>query len=445
MFRPTGFADLTNKRVGIFGYGVEGRATQRRLAGVTNDLVIVDDAPEVAGALVTSGEGHDALLSCDVVLKSPGIARRRDDLRRLETHGVTVTSSLNLWLHDVDRSRVVAVTGTKGKSTTSALITYFLQSLGDEALLLGNIGLPPYDPDVDTSSGWLVLEVSSFQCVDIELAPSVVVVTSLGSDHLDWHGTLADYVHDKLSLTRTVGEHVTLVPESASLRDVAKELGGTLSFVDPDPTGLASELGLLGQHNDSNVALALRATSQLTRRSPSEVYGLVRARAHSFTPLRGRLSLVGRETVSGHELRYVDDGLATSALPVMAALEVFDGDAVAIIVGGFDRGVDYAPLARALAERRRLTVVVAMGAAGDRIEQELRDVHADVSIRSASSMREGVALARSSLPSGGVVLFSPGAPSFDHYLNWEQRSDDFVAEARSLLHSPESLGGDSNS
>ncbi|HEY5438678.1 MAG TPA: UDP-N-acetylmuramoyl-L-alanine--D-glutamate ligase [Acidimicrobiales bacterium] len=445
MFRPTGFADLAGKRVGIFGYGVEGRATFRRLEVLTNDIVVVDDAPGVADAVVTSEGGLDELLSCDVVLKSPGIPRRRADVQSLESHGVTVTSSLNLWLHDVDRSRVVAVTGTKGKSTTSALITFFLQSLDEPALLLGNIGAPPYDPDVDTHSGWLVLEVSSFQCVDIDVAPRIVVVTSLGSDHLDWHGSLPEYVNDKLSLTRAAGEHVTLVTDGASLRAVTDQLGGDVTFVEPDATPLAKALRLMGTHSNANVALALRATSLLTGRAPSDVYDRVLERAGQFTPLRGRLTLVGKEIVNGHELRYVDDGLATSALPAIAALEVFADEPVALIVGGFDRGVDYAPLALALGARASRTVVLTIGAAGDRIGAELRGVSPEVTRVSVSSMHEAVVEARASLPDGGVILLSPAAPSFDRYQNWEQRSDDFTAEARTLLSSHESLGGDSNS
>ncbi|MEO9180860.1 MAG: Mur ligase family protein, partial [Acidimicrobiales bacterium] len=365
MFRPTGFADLAHKRVGIFGYGVEGRATHRRLRDVTTDIVIVDDAPSVAeGALVTSSGGLEALFTCDVVLKSPGIPRRRSDVQLIEDRGVIVTSSLNLWLHDVDRHRVVTVTGTKGKSTTSALITFFLHSLGEAALFVGNIGSPPYDPDVDTSSGWLVLEVSSFQCVDIDVAPRIVIVTSLGSDHLDWHGSLPEYVNDKLSLTRTPNEHVTLVPDNQSLRDVGDQLGGDVTFVEPDTTNLATALNLMGTHSNSNVALALHATSLLTGCSLEEVRHRVLDCAASFTPLRGRLTLVVREVVNGKLFRYVDDGLATAVLPAIAALEVFDDDDLAMIVGGMDRGVDYAPLANALASRRARTVLATMGPAG---------------------------------------------------------------------------------
>jgi len=138
VFRPTGFADLAGKRVGIFGYGVEGRAAAARLREIA-DLVLVDDHPEPGSDVLVSGEGGlDALLQCDVVLKSPGIPRRRADVVNLDLHGVTVTSALNLWLHETDRARVVALTGTKGKSTTTALVAFFFALLGPNGVAPGH-------------------------------------------------------------------------------------------------------------------------------------------------------------------------------------------------------------------------------------------------------------------------------------------------------------------
>lgn len=434
MYRPTGFADLAGKRVGIFGYGVEGRATRRRLAGVADTIVVVDDASDVdPDVIVTSHGGREALLGCDVVLKSPGIPRRRADIIELEEHGVAVTSSLNLWLHDIERARVVAITGTKGKSTTTALVTFFFQCLGEEAQRLGNFGQPPYDPDLDVSNGWLILEVSSFQCVDIDVAPRVVVVTALGEDHLDWHVTLEDYRRDKLSLTRATGEHRTLVADNETMRDVADQIGGDVTFVAADETDLAASLGLLGGHSNSNVALALACVAQLTNRSVEEVRSRVMDATSDFEPLRGRLTLVVNEDVNGVARRYVDDGLATSALPVVAALEVFIDEPVALIAGGFDRGVDYASLADAIVSRRSTTVLITMGNAGQRIGDEVRRRSKSVHQIAVSSMREAVDSARRALSDGGVILLSPGAPSFDQYKNWEERSDDFTAIVREFV------------
>jgi UDP-N-acetylmuramoyl-L-alanine---L-glutamate ligase len=426
--RPTGFADLAGKRVGIFGYGVEGRATQRRLDGLTDAVVLVDDATDVDPDVTpTSAGGFEQLLECDVVLKSPGIPRRRADVLDLEAHGVVVTSALNLWLHDVDRSRVVAITGTKGKSTTTALVTFFLECLGESAMRLGNFGQPPYDPELDAASGWLILEVSSFQCVDIDVAPAMVIVTSLGADHLDWHGSLEDYRRDKLSLTRAPGDHRTLVPDNATLRDEAHQLGGDVLFVVADATNLASALGLLGEHSNDNVALALQAVALLTNRSVDEVRTRVLQSKDRFEPLRGRLTLVASEETGNATRRFVDDGLATSVLPVIAALGVFSDEPIALIAGGYDRGVEYAPLAEAIAARTRLTVLITMGEAGQRISEAVTRRSSDIPQIRVTSMRVAVTEARSALSDGGVVLLSPAAPSFDQYKNWKERSDDFTA------------------
>jgi UDP-N-acetylmuramoylalanine--D-glutamate ligase len=433
VFRPTGFADLAGRRVGIFGYGVEGRATRHRLVGVTDAVVVVDDADVDVDVIVTSDGGREALLECDVVLKSPGIARRRADVLDLEAHGVTVTSSLNLWLHDIDRSRVVAITGTKGKSTTTALTTFFLQCLGEEAHRLGNFGQPPYDPHLDVSNGWLILEVSSFQCVDIDVAPGLVVVTTLGEDHLDWHGTLEQYRSDKLSLTRAAGSHRTLVPDTPTMHDYANQIGGQVVFVAPDETDLAGALGLLGAHNNTNVALALEGAALVTNQSVDDVRARALESASNFEPLRGRLTSVASEIVDGETLRYVDDGLATSALPVVAALEVFANEPVALIAGGFDRGVDYTPLAQAIAARRPPTVLIVMGEAGRRIGDEVAQLSPELLQIPVTAMRDAVSEARQALGTGGVVLLSPGAPSFNLYKNWEERSEDFTSTVLELI------------
>lgn len=424
MFRPTGFADLAGKRVGIFGYGLEGRTAHARIASLASEIVVVDDEPVAPEVLLTSEGGLDALLQCDVVLKSPGIPRRRPDVLNLDLHGVCVTSALNLWLGESDLSRVVAITGTKGKSTTTALVTFFLHCLNEPAHRLGNIGQPPYDPDLDLSSGWMILEVSSFQCTDLEVAPKVVVVTSLGADHIDWHGSLEQYHDDKLSLTRHTTEHVTIIPDVPTFQQLDNQLGGELLFTAPDESGLASELGLLGAHSNYNVALALSAVSQLTSTEVDVVRSTVRSRASEFVPLRGRLSLVRTVDLGSRVLRFVDDGLATSALPASAALEVFRDSEVSLIVGGFDRGVEYSALVDALLARQLPTHVVATGPAGVRIASLLTPTQ-QLSVNVVGDLETAVAEATSALSNSGVVLFSPAAPSFDAYKNWEERSEHF--------------------
>jgi UDP-N-acetylmuramoylalanine--D-glutamate ligase len=257
-------------------------------------------------------------------------------------------------------------------------------------------------------------------------------VTSLGADHIDWHGSLEEYRRDKLSLTRTSGQHRTLVAESPTMRGYADQLGGEVTFIAPDVTNLASALGLLGAHNDTNVALALHCAALLANRSVDDVRARAFESASAFEPLRGRLTSVVSEDVGGATLRYVDDGLATSALPVVAALEVFANEPVALIAGGFDRGVDYAPVAESIVARRPPTVLIVLGEAGRRIGDEVARRAPYILQIPVTSMREAVLEARQALGTGGVVLLSPGAPSFDQYKNWEERSDDFTSIVREL-------------
>ncbi len=419
MFRPTGFSDLAQKRVGIYGYGLEGRASEQLLSGIC-ELVIVDDDPK-AGVLVTSSGGLEELMTCDVVLKSPGVPRRSASVVQLEKNNVYVTSTLNLWMNQADRSRVIGITGTKGKSTTTALITFFLQCLGEKAQRLGNIGLPPYDTSVDTSTGWLVVEISSFQATDLDVAPKTVVLTSLGSDHIDWHGSLEQYRSDKLQLTRASGEHTTFVPNSEVVHSESSQIGGAVVFVDSETSTLTEELHLLGEHSHSNVALALEVVSSVTNTPRSEVHAAVSTNASSFVPLSGRLTLVA--TKNG--IKFVDDGLATSVLPAVAALDVFKDDSLALLIGGFDRGVDYVPLAQAIATRTRPTMLLSMGPAGKRIVEETLKINSEIAHTSFELMDEALISGTEFLGTSGVVLLSPGAPSFDRYLNWEERSSDF--------------------
>ena len=427
MFRPTGFADLAQKRVGIYGYGQEGRATEQLLSG-SCELVIVDDDPK-AGVLVTSSGGLEELMKCDVVLKSPGVPRRSESVLQLEENNVYVTSSLNLWLQQAERSRVIGVTGTKGKSTTTSLIAFFLECLGEKAQRLGNIGLPPYDTSVDTSSGWLVVEISSFQATDLDVAPKTVVLTSLGSDHIDWHGSLEQYRSDKLQLTRAAGEHTTFAPDNEVIRSESAQIGGTVVLVDSDNSRLTEELHLLGEHSHGNVALALEVVSNVTNTPRSEVHAAVSRNAASFVPLSGRLTLVAEK----NGIKFVDDGLATSVLPAVAALEVFKDEALALLVGGFDRGIDYHPLASELALRSKPTLLLSMGPAGDRIVEEVLKLSPQTMHQNFDSMDEAVNAGKLFLSEGGVVLLSPGAPSFDRYKNWEERAQDFSRAVNASL------------
>jgi UDP-N-acetylmuramoyl-L-alanine---L-glutamate ligase len=412
VFPITGFPSLAGHRVGLWGLGVEGAAAERALRAVGIDPVLVDDHPQSADVLATDEGGEEALARCEVVLKSPGIPRRRADVLALEAAGVVVTSALEVWRRSVDPGRVIAVTGTKGKSTTASVIASLLQALGEEAHLAGNIGRPPYDPAFPTS-GWVVLETSSFQAVDFTDSPAYVVVTALGSDHLDWHGSLEQYHADKLHLAAGASPHDTFTA-------VDVPLGGRVHLITHLDEVLTAHFGLLGPHNQRNVALAVAVVATATGRTEEDVRRAGLADT-SFTPLPGRLTVL-TENWDDRGITVVDDGLASNPTATCAALEALADRPVTLLVGGLDRGVDFSDLVTALGTRVGLELVT-FGAAGARLERDLRGS----SLSSVRTFDEAVRFAARTLHDGDVLLLSPAAPSFDEFANWQERSARFAA------------------
>ncbi len=158
-------------------------------------------------------------MACDVVIKSPGISRYRPEVAQLEGAGIPVRSGLGLWLEDVPLERVTCITGTKGKSTTTAIAGHLLSRLGYDAKVGGNIGQPPWEPSSASEPDYWVIETSSYQVPDLTNAPPVVAVTSLSPDHLDWHGSVERYYADKLSLCTKPGVRTAIAEgSSATLR-----------------------------------------------------------------------------------------------------------------------------------------------------------------------------------------------------------------------------------
>lgn len=409
----TGWAGLGGRRVGVWGTGVEGKATLRRLS-----------VEGISPAAVVDGEDVTALLDCELVIKSPGISPYDEPARRLADAGVTLTSGLALWLADAPADRVLCVTGTKGKSTTTSIAGALLAGLGQDVLVGGNLGTPPWDPDVPAAD-WSVVEVSSYQAHDLTVGPSVVVVTSLSQDHLTWHHGYQRYVADKLSLCTRPGVKTVVIPAGdAELARFPDLLGPFVEVAGIDPW--VDELGLLGAHNRRNAMLAREALVRLGVPGADDDDAVARA-ARGYTPLRSRLTPVGR--VDGVD--FVDDSLSTNTLPTLAAVAAFADRRVALLVGGFDRGIDYAPLAAGLAGREGL-LVLTLPDNGPRIAAAFAEVAPSVEVRPAEDLTAAVRSAFDWARPDGVVLLSPAAPSFGRFKDYAERADVFEAAMRAL-------------
>ena len=424
MRHQLGWSDLAGRRVGVYGLGVEGQTALRRLEGITDDLILVDDEPkQLDGQHVMPllEGGAMALHSCDVILKSPGISRYSPLFTSLDAVEIPVVGGIGLTLHEIDRSKVICVTGTKGKSTTSALLGHLGRSLGLKVEVTGNIGLPPFDPDLDLDVDLLVIETSSFQALDVADAPEIVVVTSLDVDHVDWHRSAEQYHRDKLSLTSLPEAGVTVAQRRSPLLVAHEELlGGQLHWVRELAGDWAEPLGLVGEHNLANAQLAVEALRHFGVDASSDPEQL-RTAAEGYGGLPGRLQLIA--SLGGVD--FVDDSLATNVLPTLAALDAFEGRRLVLLLGGYDRGIDYDSLLDVLANRSAPTLVIGLPDSGLTLVDRLRERTTTTETTTAATIEAAVTRGATWANGEGVVLLSPAAPSFSQFVNWRERSAAF--------------------
>lgn len=442
------YDELIGCSVVVWGAGREGRAAhdelQRRgiaaLIAVTGGGSVpsdLHDAKTPSGeAIAVAGEAaRERLLTADVVVKSPGIAHTDPDYLALISEGVRVTTLTDLWLHE-RADRVIGVTGTKGKSTTSALIDHLLRSIGVTSTLVGNGGVPVTVGD-DGTTAVAVTEVSSYQSADLTLSPRVAVVTSLYPEHLPWHGSYEQYVTDKLNLV-ALGAWNAVIPERDSVvgEAVLARVPATTQVRTPADLGLAvtdsaiiwqgvgtlaaEQIPLRGHHNLVNATLALTAVHEFLGSTLTDA-GALLAAVVTFVPLAHRLERVASS--DGRE--WIDDGLATAPEAVVAGLESFADARVVLLVGGFDRGLAFEPLIAYLAARSADAPVtaIAVGPAGARLATEAGERVAG--IRVAPSFATALDWASTQCPDTDVVMLSPGAPSFDEFVDYEARSAAF--------------------
>jgi len=439
---------LRGSRVAVWGAGREGRAAitalRARLPGQDIGWIVTPAESEQAQA--ESGEGVrvvalpvDAALLAryDVVVKSPGISPYRPPVPDAMRAGVRFVSSTALWFAETPGARVVAVTGTKGKSTTTALVAHLLRSAGRRVALCGNIGLPllelldpPLPPD------WWVIELSSFQTPGLGAVPEIGVVLNLHPEHLDWHGSLETYYRDKMSLLGEPGRRprasvlssecsypAALVPESGVHR-----FGDARGFhLGPDDVRLGgrsvlalADLPLPGRHNAMNACAALTAV-ELAGEDARALAPALR----TFRPLPHRLQALGERA----GLTWINDSIATTPHATCAALAHVAGRATVVLVGGYDRGVDWREVGTGIAQHAPLAVL-AMGQNGARIVAELApSLPSSTVLREVGTLEAAVAEARVLTPPGGVVLLSPGAPSFGAFRDYVERGGRFAGLA----------------
>ena len=444
----TSLSELVSLDIAILGAGREGLAAWRWLRHHFPDkaITIYDERPSLTMRGVNFDEARDRLVKGpfeaeqlsmhDLLIRSPGISPYRSDLRALREAGVQFTSASSLWFAQHPGEKTICITGTKGKSTTAALVAHLLSASGLKTQLAGNIGFPLLDysgevlaPSVD----WWVIELSSYQLVDLVARPSIAVILNLTDEHLDWHGGSMSYQDDKMRM----GELANGAPLIANRSD---EVLSRRLADDPnicwfeDPAGFhtcddriwngTQELkdiprqSLPGPHNLSNLAAALTIIQRagIEMDCPADHLG-------SFTGLPHRLQTIG----SRGGVRFVDDSLSTTPVATLAALEAFRSERIIILLGGMDRGLDWRRFTPQMKECSP-HAVICMPDNGEDIARVLSEsgVAPEGGVFCTNGLPEAMQVASRLANERDVILLSPGAPSFPRFRDYEDRGQQFA-------------------
>jgi UDP-N-acetylmuramoylalanine--D-glutamate ligase len=442
---------VSGREIAVLGLGRSGIAATRllRRAGAavyasdaTRSPLLETVAAELAelGAAVELG-GHDLtrIAHAALCVVSPGIPPDAPPIAAARAAGVPIRAEAELGLEAMSGVRYIAVTGTNGKSTTTALIGHLLGRAGLRALAAGNLGTPLSDIAVEpVKPEWLAVELSSFQLHDMnDLRPAVGVLTNLSPDHLDRYATLADYYADKRRLFLHAGPEslwVSNADDTASRAMLNGVAGRQLRFSVHSraegwydrPAGLLrigeaallprEELPLLGDHNVANALAAALAVHAIGTGIPELTDGL-----RSFSGLPHRLEPVGE--VDG--VLWINDSKATNLASTEVAVAAVSRPFV-LLLGGRHKGEPYTRLATLLSGRCR--AVVAYGEAQPII---VRDLTGSIPIVEAGSFEEVMARARELARPGDAVLLSPACSSYDMFNNYEERGRRFRDLVRS--------------
>ena len=410
-------ACLAGKTILIAGYGREGQSAER----LVKRLV-----PEAQYTIVTKVENnrwrgtdeqwHDEW-PFDMVVKSPGIPTFH-----LPSSSFRLTSLTDLFLQ-VYGDLTVGVTGTKGKSTTASLIHHLLPG----SILAGNIGIPLFDILDDIRDDSIVVaELSCHQLENIHRAPHISVLLNLFQEHLDHYEDYMGYKMAKfqIALRQHRGDHFFYCTDNQELHNLVRDnKTAVVSTVHPYSLGDATDeerrlldaCPLSGDHNRSNALVACRVAS-LVARQPLAAFS---SQLSTFQGLRHRLERVG--ICQG--ITWYDDSISTIPAAAIAAVRAL-GRVDTLILGGFDRGIDYSTLVAFLKETP-LKNVVFVGKAGRRIYEELATYHLPLSTLIEDDYTKIVPWCAAHTPQGGVVLLSPAAASYDAFRNFEHRGDFF--------------------
>ena len=422
-------------KVAIVGFGIEGKLNYEYWKSQGADITICDENPDTAvpnDAQSQLGAGYlQNLDQFDVIVRTAGLNPNMILAANAGIEG-KITTAVNEFMRVCPTKNVIGITGTKGKGTTSTLITKMLQATGKQVFLGGNIGIPPFEfLGKITPDSWVILELSSFQLYDLKRSPHIAVCLMVVPEHLNWHSDMEDYIFAKSQLfAHQTSKDIAIYfgDNEISHRIASNSPGAKISYfaepgayiesehivIDGQQICNVNELQLLGQHNWQNACAAVTAAWQVTHDIAA-----IRSVLTTFTGLEHRLEFV--RTID--DVDYYDDSFGTTPETAIVAIEAFKEPKV-VILGGSDKGASFDALAKTVKENNVRHAVI-IGDVAPQIKLALQNVGFNNFSEGGTTMEQMVKAAQAAAKPGDIVLLSTGCASFGLFENYKDRGNQF--------------------
>ena len=379
----------------------------------------------------------DKLKNFDIIFRSPSCLPTKKELQEEEKRGAIVTTEIEM-LMKMCPCKIIGVTGSDGKTTTTSLINCILKKAGYSTYLGGNIGTPLFtELSKITPEDIVVLELSSFQLMGMKISPHISVITNITPNHLNIHKDYKEYIDAKKNIFKYQNENdiVILNYDNEITRNCAKEANSQIVFFSGKEKledGFVvdgkiikecndsirehildtQDIILRGHHNYENVATALAATKNLV--DSDIAVGAIK----EFRPVEHRLELI-REI---DNVKWYNDSVSSSPTRTIAGLKAFDEEIV-LIAGGYDKNLDYTPIAKPIVDNVKTLILIGQtsGKIFEAVKEELEKQNKSLNIYMCKTLEETVNLAKKHAKPSQIVLFSPASASFDMFKNFADR------------------------
>lgn len=436
---------LLNGKIAIIGLGVSNLPLLDYLYNLgCKDVVLFNDkeiSVDVSkyGYQVYEGDGYlDHLVGFDIIFRAPGCLPSQEELVREKERGAYITTEVEEVLK-LSPAKTIGVTGSDGKTTTTTLIDLVLRSNGYKTYLGGNIGVPLFTKIGEmTKDDVVVLELSSFQLMDMDVSPDIAVITNISPNHLDKHKDYQEYIDAKKCIFKNNDNGILVLnhdneitskfTSSREIRYFSRYeetnafyvMNGMICYKGKEVFD-TKKLHIRGVHNHENICACMSAVIDMVDMEKSF------QAISEFKGVEHRLEFV-RE-VDG--VKWYNDSVSSSPTRTIAGLNSYS-ERIVLIAGGYDKNLDYTPLARPILDK--VSKLILFGATKNKIYQAVmkEKTNENIDIYVEDGLDEVIARAREVAVPGEVVLFSPASASFDMFKNFADRGDKFKEKVRSL-------------